>query len=44
MSYFEKTLNYTLQILTLVVTLHGPIPPQPAGPTVVALPLMICPR
>jgi hypothetical protein len=40
----EKFLNYLFQVATLVIALHGPITPEPEVPTVVALPLMICPR
>lgn len=41
----KETLNNLLVIVTIIVTLYGPIPPAPpqANP-VIALPLMSCPR
>ncbi len=38
-------LNNLLLIVSIFVTLHGPIPSAPPAPNpVVALPLLICPR
>ena len=37
-------LNNLLLVITIFVTLHGPITVEPKVPTIVALPLMTCTR
>lgn len=41
----NQTLSNLLLVVTIITTLHGPVPPAPpAQNPVLALPLMICPR
>jgi len=38
------TLNNLPLIVTIFVTLHGPLRVEPVQPTPITLPLMVCPR